>query len=136
MVRISVLFGAVIAFVWGCASSASFITTPSGLVYTIVEKGDGPAAGAGEHVLIHETVTFADGRTLYSTRGGNQPIRFLLGGNQVIDGVDEGVTGMQVGERRKMVVPPQLSQRSTYPNGLSPTDTLYYDIELVGIEAP
>ncbi len=61
-------------------------------------------------------------------------MRFLLGGKQVIDGVDEGVTGMKVGERRQMIVPPELSKRNTYPEGLSPKDTLHYDVELVGIE--
>jgi len=58
----------------------------------------------------------------------------LLGGQQVIDDVDEGVTGMRIGERRKLIVPPALSRRSTYPDGLSPEDTLYYDVELIGIE--
>jgi FKBP-type peptidyl-prolyl cis-trans isomerase len=118
----------------GCASSQTSITTPSGLAYTVIKKGSGPMARAGQFALIHETTTFADGRVLYSTRTRGQPLRFLLGGKQVIDGVDEGVTGMRVGERRMMVVPPALSRRSTYPEGLSPEDTLHYDVELVGIE--
>ncbi|MGH7492960.1 MAG: FKBP-type peptidyl-prolyl cis-trans isomerase [bacterium] len=98
----------------GCASSGKPIITPSGLVYTVVEKGSGPATRIGQHVLIHETTTFTDGRLLYSTRTAGQPLRFLLGDKQVIDGVDEGVTGMRVGERRKMIVPPELSRRNTY----------------------
>ncbi len=118
----------------GCASAGKPVTTQSGLVYTVVKKGSGPAARPGQHVLIHETTTFADGKVHYSTRAGGKPLRFLLGGKQVIDGVDEGVTGMRVGERRKMIVPPKLSQRSSYPEGLSPEDTLHYDVELVGIE--
>jgi FKBP-type peptidyl-prolyl cis-trans isomerase len=109
------------------------ITTPSGLAYTVVRQGSGRAAESGRHVTIHETTTFADGRTLYSTREG-EPLRFLLGGKQVIDGLDEGVTGMRVGERRTMVVPPALSRRTAYPDGLSPDDTLHYDVELVGVE--
>jgi FKBP-type peptidyl-prolyl cis-trans isomerase len=86
-------------------------------------------------VLIHETTTAAsDGRLLYSTRTKGRPLRFLLGGKQVIDGVDEGVTGMRVGERRKVIVPPHLSRRTVYPEALSPDETLHYDVELVGIE--
>ena len=118
----------------GCARSGDAVRTPSGLVYTVVQPGSGPAAQAGQYVLIHETTTLPDGRVHYSTHTAGQPLRFLLGGSQVIDGVDEGVTGMRVGERRKLIVPPALSRRSTYPAGLSPDDTLYYDIELVGIE--
>jgi len=110
------------------------VTTASGLVYSVVEEGDGVQARAGQYVSIHETTRFADGRVLYTTRDRGQPVRFLLGGKQVIDGVDEGVTGMRVGERRQLVVPPLLSRRSTYPEGLSPGDTLYYDVELVRIE--
>ena len=118
----------------GCAGSSKPIITSSGLVYTIVEQGSGPTARIGQHVLIHETTTFTDGRLLYSTRTAGQPLRFLLGGKQVIEGVDEGVTGMRVGERRKLIVPPALSKRSMYPDGLSPKDSLHYDVELVGIE--
>jgi FKBP-type peptidyl-prolyl cis-trans isomerase len=115
-------------------SSGTSIRTPSGLVYTIVKEGSGPAVRPGQHVLIHETTSLEDGRVQYSTRTGGQPLRFLLGGKQVIDGVDEGVTGMKVGERRRLIVPPALSRRSSYPQGISPEDTLYYDVELVGIE--
>ena len=41
---------------------------------------------------------------------------------------------MGVGERRQVIVPPELNHRSFYPEGLSPEDTLHYDLELVGIE--
>jgi FKBP-type peptidyl-prolyl cis-trans isomerase len=127
------VFSTAMTFASGCASSKRTSTTASGLSYTVVEQGAGPPAAPGQHVLIHETTTFTDGRMLYTTRNG-QPLRFLLGGNQVINGVDEGVTGMRVGERRTMIVPPNLSKRSEYPEGLSPDDTLRYDVELIGIE--
>ena len=100
----------------------------------MVKEGTGPAARVGQYVLIHETTTFTDGKLLFSTRAGEQPLRFLLGSKRVIAGVDEGVTGMKVGEHRKMIVPPKLSKRSAYPAGLSPGDTLLYEVELVGIE--
>jgi FKBP-type peptidyl-prolyl cis-trans isomerase len=112
------------------------MTTPSGLVYTVVKEGSGPAAHAGQHVTIHETTKLSDGRVHFSTRTDGRPLRFLLGGKQVIDGVDEAVTGMRVGEQRKLIVPPGLSKRSSYSEGLSPEDTLYYDVELMAIEAP
>jgi FKBP-type peptidyl-prolyl cis-trans isomerase len=115
------------------ATSGRMITTGTGLTYQVVVKGNGPAAQPGQSVRIHETTTLADGTLIYSTRSANKPIKFLLGGNQVIAGVDEGVTGMQVGERRKLVVPPSLSKRSSYPANTPPDATLYYDIELVEI---
>jgi Stress responsive A/B Barrel Domain/FKBP-type peptidyl-prolyl cis-trans isomerase len=108
-------------------------TTPSGLVIAQVTPGAGAAARPGQYVTIHETTSFADGRVHFTT-DGRAPIRFLLGGKQVIDGLDEGVTGMLVGERRRLVVPPALSRRSNYPAGLSPGDVLHYDVTLVAIE--
>ena len=115
------------------ANTERTVTTPSGLVYEIVERGSGPAARPGQRVAIHETTTLADGTVIYSTRTAGKPLKFLLGGKQVIDGVDEGVTGMKVGERRKLIVSPKLSKRSAYPEGLSPDATLYYDIQLVAV---
>jgi FKBP-type peptidyl-prolyl cis-trans isomerase len=109
------------------------VTTTTGLKYRIVVAGNGPAALHGQSVRVHETTTLADGTVVYSTRIKNNPVKFRLGGNQVIAGVDEGVTGMRVGERRKLIVPPRLSKRSTYPENTPPDATLYYDIELVEI---
>lgn len=109
------------------------ITTPSGLAYEVVEAGTGPVAKPGQMALIHETTQLADGTMITDTWALNHPIRFLLGGNQVIDGMDEAVTGMRVGERRKLIVPPSLSKRSTYPEDGSygPEDTLYYNVILL-----
>ena len=109
------------------------VTTASGLVYEVIETGTGPVAKAGDMALIHETTQLADGTMITDTWAMNYPIRFLLGGNQVIDGLDEAVTGMRVGERRKLIVPPSLSKRTSYPeNGLfTPEDTLYYDVILL-----
>jgi len=111
------------------------VTTTTGLKYRVVVAGSGPAAHPGQSVRIHETTTLADGTVVYSTRTKNDPLKFLLGGSQVIAGVDEGVTGMKVGERRKLIVPPDLSKRSSYPANTPPVATLYYDIELVEIMA-
>lgn len=116
-----------------CAGHGGPIVTPSGLSYEVVARGRGPSARPGDHVTIHETTSFADGRVHFTT-DGRAPIRFLLGGKQVIDGLDEGVTCMKVGERRRLVVPPGLSRRSAYPPDLDPAAVLYYDVTVVKIE--
>jgi len=109
------------------------ITSPSGLIYEIVKEGSGSAAKEGDEVLINETMSYPDGTLLFSTDQIGHPVKFLIGGNQVIDGVDEGVRGMKTGEIRKLIVPPALSKRKEYPPNLSPDSTLYYEIELVEI---
>ena len=108
-------------------------TTRSGLQYEIVGKGRGPRAKAGDEVRIHETTKLQDGTLIYSTLTQGRPVKFLLGGKQAIAGVDEGVTGMRVGERRKLIIPPALSKRSSYPANTPPDAVLYYDVELVEI---
>lgn len=118
------------------AQSSKTNTTKSGLQYEVVVEGRGQVAQPGSHVRIHETTTLKDGTLIYSTRSKGNPLKFVLGGNQVIAGVDEGVRGMRIGERRKLIVPPSLSKRSTYPSNTPPEATLYYDIELIEIITP
>lgn len=107
----------------------------TGLQFRIAEKGSGPAAEIGKYALIHETTKTKNGTMITDTWAMNFPIKFLVGGNQVIDGLDEAVSTMNVGERRKLIVPPSLSKRTQYPeNGLfGPNDTLYYDVILLQV---
>ncbi|MDH3651330.1 MAG: FKBP-type peptidyl-prolyl cis-trans isomerase [Saprospiraceae bacterium] len=74
-----------------------------------------------------------DGTLLFSTDQIGHPIKFLIGGNQAIEGLDLGVCGMQQGEIRTLVVPPKLSQRTEFPENQSPDSTLYYEVELMEI---
>jgi predicted enzyme related to lactoylglutathione lyase len=118
------------------AGESAEIATDSGLVYKVLEQGTGPIAAAGDSVLIHERTTLPDGTLVTDTWALNSPIRFEVGAQQVIDGVDEAVRGMRVGERRRLVVPPGLSKRTQYPeNGLfGPQDTLHYDLLLLKVD--
>jgi FKBP-type peptidyl-prolyl cis-trans isomerase len=121
-----------VALVVACTSRPPLRTMPSGLRVLVLAKGTGTAARAGQQVTIHETTTLPSGGLIYTSRGG-APITFRLGGNQVITGVDEGVTGMRVGERRLLVVPPALSRRAVYPANTPPESTLHIDVELIQI---
>jgi FKBP-type peptidyl-prolyl cis-trans isomerase len=117
----------------GASGAANRIKTESGLTYEIVTKGNGPAAARGDTVRVHETLSLPDGRVIFSTREKNQTVAFVLGANQVIRGVDEGVTGMRVGERRTLFVPPSLDGRTFDPSIIPPDAVRHYDIELVEI---
>ena len=109
------------------------VKTKSGLVYEVVTKGTGPITKTGQTVRIHETLSLPDGRLIFTSRKNNQTVTFVLGANQVIAGVDEGVTGMRVGERRKLLVPPSLDGRKFDPTFIPPDAIRHYDIELVEI---
>ncbi len=126
----------VISVLSGLALYAQDASSTQGeLTIEILKKGEGPTAEAGQEVVVHERMGYLDGTILYSSRQG-PPVRFLLGGNQAIKGLDQGIPGMQVGEIRKLIVPPALSQRRAYPSFLSPDSTLVYEIELIDIIPP
>ncbi len=70
--------------------------------------GDGAEATADQTVVVHYTGWLPNGEKFDSSRDRNQPFSFTLGAGQVIAGWDEGVAGMKVGGRRKLVIPADL----------------------------
>jgi len=109
-------------------------TTASGLRYIDFGGGDGMAAKAGDHVSVHYTGTLEDGRKFDSSRDRNQPFAFHLGQGQVIKGWDEGVAGMQVGDKRRLIIPSDLGYGSRGAGGVIPPNaTLLFEVELLGI---
>jgi FKBP-type peptidyl-prolyl cis-trans isomerase len=120
-------------FLSSCVSTPQAVTTRTGLTYRVLAPGHGVPALSGQSVRIHETTTLVDGTLIFTTRAKNTPVAFRLGANQVIAGVDEGVTGMRVGERRKLIIPPSLSKRSEYPPNTPPDATLLIEVELVEV---
>jgi peptidylprolyl isomerase len=130
------------------ADGAAWTTTSSGLQYQIVEAGTGPAAATGDQAFIHETMRVIRDTVIVDTWALNSPVEFLVGGDQVIDGIEEGILGMRVGERRRLIVPPALSKRDKpcraadpeeCPKPITlykPTDTLQYEITLLRVRKP
>lgn len=115
---------------------STVVKTTSGLRYCVLNKGTGEQAADGMRATIHEITTLINGFVIFDSHKNNQPITFLLGGNQVIKGVEEGVTGMRVGEKRRLLVPPSLSVRASYPANTPKDSTLRIDVELVGVKRP
>jgi FKBP-type peptidyl-prolyl cis-trans isomerase len=115
--------------------SAPWIRTASGLEYQVVKPGNGRPVERGDTVTIHEALSLPDSRVVFDSRQPpNKPVRFTLGANQVIAGVEEGVTGMRVGERRHLRVPPALDGRTFDPAFIPPTAMRLYDIELLAVK--
>lgn len=112
------------------------MTTPSGLGYTIVHEAD-PAARAavkGDRVSVHYTGYLLDGSKFDSSYDRNSPFSFELGAGEVIKGWDEGVAGMRIGEKRKLVIPPDLGYGARGAGGVIPPNaTLLFDVELFSI---
>lgn len=117
------------------AADAKPTITASGLGIVEVADGKGDAAKAGDNVSVNYTGRLADGTKFDSSYDRNQPIQFQLGTGQVIKGWDEGIAGMKVGEKRKLIIPPDLAYGPDgTPGGpIPPNATLYFDVELVAI---
>ena len=108
-------------------------TTASGLQYKTIKQGSGAAAKVGDEVIIHETMSYSNDSLLFDSRTLPTPVKILVGGSQAIQGVDEGIRGMQEGEIRKLIVPPALSKRSGNPTFPHPDSVLVYEVELIEI---
>ncbi len=109
-------------------------TTPSGLQYKDLTVGTGTEAVVRKQVHVHYTGELTDGEKFDSSRDRGSPLAFQLGVGQVIAGWDEGVTGMLVGGRRILVIPPELGYGTRGAGGVIPPNaTLVFDVELMDV---
>jgi len=111
------------------------VKTDSGLRYWDIKVGTGTVAKDGSHVKVHYTGWLTTGKKFDSSVDAHQPFEFTIGKGDVIKGWDEGVTGMKVGGKRQLRIPPELGYGdSGTPGGPIPPDaTLIFDIQLLAV---
>tara|TARA_R100001369_G_scaffold11109_2_gene24486 strand:- start:19531 stop:20463 length:933 start_codon:yes stop_codon:yes gene_type:complete len=115
--------------------SQGFEKTASGLRYKIEEKGTGEKAEKGKTVSVHYKGMLPDGSVFDSSYTRNQPIDFKLGKGQVIQGWDEGIQLLNVGDQARFVIPSHLAYGERGAGGaIPPNATLIFDVELVAVK--
>ncbi|HUY73695.1 MAG TPA: FKBP-type peptidyl-prolyl cis-trans isomerase [Candidatus Dormibacteraeota bacterium] len=118
------------------------ITLPDGLKFIDLTVGTGDAAKTLENVTVQYTGWLSTGGTPFDTsrQPGRTAFTVQLGVGQVIPGWDEGIPGMKIGGKRKLIIPPALgygTQGQTDPNTgaviIPGNATLVFDVELIGV---
>ncbi len=104
----------------------------SGLYVQVLRAGEGPKAAPGDRMGVHYTVWISDGTKLDSSfdHSPPQPYDLVLGDTPLIGGWNEGVNGMRLGERRRLVVPYQLAYGAEGRPGVPGYSTLVFEVEL------
>ena len=123
------------AFMKEKATAEGVMSTESGMLYEVIEQGDGPKpASETATVVVHYTGTLIDGTKFDSSVDRGQPATFGL--NQVIKGWTEGLQLMNTGSKYRFYIPPELAYGSdARPGGpIGPNSTLIFDVELIEIK--
>ena len=113
------------------------VVTDSGLKYIVIEKGSGDKAIPGKAVEVHYTGMLANGKIFDSSIERGEPIEFVLGEGQVIKGWDEGIALMNVGDKMRLIIPPELGYGEKGAGDVIPPKAiLIFDVELVSVSEP
>ncbi|MFT5819861.1 MAG: peptidyl-prolyl cis-trans isomerase A (cyclophilin A) [Crocinitomix sp.] len=106
-------------------------TKVSGLMYQIIEKGDGVKPLKGEKVTVHYTGYFMNGEKFDSSVDRNKPFEFPVGAGRVIKGWDEGIPLCDIGGKIKLIIPYWLAYGKAGRSTIPPKSTLIFDVEVI-----
>jgi FKBP-type peptidyl-prolyl cis-trans isomerase FkpA len=94
----------------------------------------GASPKPGQLVTVHYTGWLTDGAKFDSSVDRDDPFAFVLGTGQVIQGWDEGVATLKVGEKARFTIPPEKAYGPDgYPGAIPPNATLIFEVELLSI---
>ena len=115
------------------AEREEVVTLPSGLQYEVLAEGDGAMPKRRSTVVVHYTGTLVDGTQFDSSRQRGVPATFPV--NRVIPGWTEALQLMQVGDRWRLFIPPDLAYKDREGIPLIPPgSTLIFDVELLEVQ--
>ncbi len=111
------------------------IKTSSGLKYIDMVEGDGSSPRNGRRVIVQYTGYLLDGTKFDSSVDKGEPLSFIMGAHGVIQGWEEGIMTMNIGGKRKLIVPPELGYGAEgYPGFIPGNAVTVFDIELVDVQ--
>lgn len=109
------------------------IEQENGLVIEILKLGEGSVAEKGKNVAVHYTGRLEDGTVFDSSIERGTPIEFVLGAGMVIQGWEQGILNMKVGEKRILTIPAELAYGSQRVGSIPGGSTLIFEVELISV---
>ncbi len=101
-----------------------------------IVNGEGLLAEKGDTITVNYVGMLTDGKVFDSSVDRKTPFVFQLGVGQVIRGWDEGVMGMRIGGKRRLIIGPDYGYGSQTVGTIPPDSTLVFDVELLGVQKP
>lgn len=108
--------------------------TPAGLQIEDLAVGTGAEAQTGNTVSVNYRGTLLNGTVFDSSYDRGTPFSFTLGQNSVIQGWEQGILGMRVGGKRKLVIPPDLAYGPIARGPIPANSTLVFEVELLEVK--
>jgi peptidylprolyl isomerase len=108
--------------------------TTSGIHYVIQRQGTGDKPTSGTKVRVNYVGKLLDGTVFDNSELRGEPLEFAVGTGRVIQGWDETVLDMRIGEKRLVIIPPELAYGDRAVGGVIPANSfLIFEMELIGI---
>jgi FKBP-type peptidyl-prolyl cis-trans isomerase len=121
-------------FLMACANSAlPPVTMDNGLIIQDLKVGSGDAVESGQEIEVHYTGVLEDGTQFDSSRD-RSPFEFTIGEGYVIQGWEEGISGMQEGGVRKLTIPSDMAYGERAVGSIPANSTLIFEVELLSIQ--
>jgi len=99
-----------------------------------LEEGSGDqVVKSGDTITVHYTGTLEDGTKFDSSVDRGEPFTFTIGSGQVIQGWEQGFSGMKVGEKRRLTIPPEMGYGDRAVGGIPANSVLIFEVELISI---
>ena len=136
----AILIGSVLIVAIGLALTAKYAggvrEKELAVKIEIIQQGSGDKTETGDKVSVNYTGKLENGTQFDSNVGSGKPFEFTLGMGQVIKGWDEGLLGMQVGEKKKLTIPAAKAYGTQAVGNIPPNSTLIFEVELLRIDKP